>query len=154
MRSGSVKFLRLLAFAMALAFPSLAWAACSTGVTTCTTDTTLELAVANAINDAQFQTRVRYLWVTQCEGVYNESAATVGHANRVTFCYSINRGLVPATFLASSIITATVAGEILAGSAPGGNAVDVDLITGIGIALTVTNTGGTLYGIPMAAWPQ
>lgn len=123
--------------------------ACATGVTNCANDTTNDVGLANAVNDSLTQTRVFNLWMGQCQNIYSEAATTTGHAQRVAMCQSIAAGNVPKATLVAAIINTTTEPEILTGNTtcPGaqcaGNLVDVDVVTAIGAAMTVSSSSGS-----------
>jgi hypothetical protein len=138
----------LLALALPLLFPWLASAAhatqltaCAAGSTTCGSDTTNDNALALAIGDPVFQSRVRWLWEQACLGVLGETGTTTGHIDRVAYCQRVLGNSIPDLDLVRMILAPTVVGEILAATSPAnpaGNAVDADINAAIATALTVT----------------
>lgn len=128
-----------------------ALAACSTGVTNCTTDTTNDNLLQTAAFSPQFMQRVWYLAIQQCISVFSEAVTSASvHSARAQFCNNIGSGAVTQQALVASVLNSTIVPEILAGTGcgnggtspcPGGNAVDVDINTALGTLFTVS--GGT-----------
>lgn len=139
------------ALVLCLGAASSARAACSTGVTNCSTDTTSDNSLQNAAFSPQFMQRVWYLAIQQCASVYSEAITSAAvHGARASFCNNIANGTVSQQSLVASVLNATIVPEILAGTGcgqggtspcAGGNATDVDINTAIGALLTVS--GGT-----------
>jgi hypothetical protein len=139
----------LLAAALALAVSdaqAAALTACTAGSTTCSNDTVNDSLIVAAINDPVTQLRVWNIWNQQCDDIFSESASTTGHSYRVTFCLSVAAQKVPLALLVSEVMNSTTEPEVLAGTQPGpiagggqaaGNLVDADVVTAIGVALTV-----------------
>lgn len=117
--------------------------ACTAGSTTCSNDTSNDASLVNAINDPGFKQRVQWLWDQQCANVFSEAGSTAGHIDRVNFCQLIDREVVPVAMLVQLVLNSTVVSEILAGTAPQGNAVDADINNAISAALTLTSASAS-----------
>lgn len=143
----------ILVLALALAFPFTSQAAppaaCGTGVTNCTNDTSADELLRAASLDPNSQARIYGLWVGECLSVFNEDPGTANHTSRVQYCGAVVGQKVPLNMLvwivfASSNIRNQVLVNYPNPSSPLlGNMVDVDAKTAIDSSITGYGLAGT-----------
>ena len=137
---------RVLALALILAalLPLQAFAACTTGQTTCNTDTVNDAALVAAINDPTVANRVYELWLQYCfNNVWAEAASTAGNLNRIVKCRQIiDAG--PRLSLVALVLNAITIPEILSTSCPPTAVGTLGTSAGCLVDVDVNNTIATL----------